>query len=331
MDVGQRGQLRRRSDVKRALLVGIDEYDNFPNLGGCINDVHALNPLFARHEDDSPNFECRALASDTDRAGRDQLLREIDDLLAPGAEVAVLYFAGHGTPSDSDVTLVTQDGTDRSPGVALSEILGIAQQSSVQEILLLLDCCFSGGAGGAPQLGSKNAILRGGLAIITASRSDQTSAETLAGRGLFSTFLEGAIDAGAADVLGKVTLAGTYAYLSESFGAWEQRPTMKANVTRPLELRSCAPAVPLAELRALPTMFPKSDHHFRLDSSYEPTAEPRNEANERIFAVLQRCRAAKMVEPVGEDHLYFAAMNDKACRLTPLGRHYRHMADRGWL
>jgi hypothetical protein len=42
--------------MKRALLVGIDEYRQFNNLGGCVNDVRALEPLLAKNEDDSPNL-----------------------------------------------------------------------------------------------------------------------------------------------------------------------------------------------------------------------------------------------------------------------------------
>ncbi|MCC3403956.1 caspase family protein, partial [Eubacterium callanderi] len=29
-----------------------------------------------------------------------------------------------------------------------------------------------------------------------------------------------------------------------------------------------------------------------------------------------------LIEPVDEEHMYFAAMNSKSCRLTPLGLHY---------
>jgi hypothetical protein len=37
------------------------------------------------------------------------------------------------------------------------------------------------------------------------------------------------------------------------------------------------------------------------------------------------------VEPVGMDHMYSAAMQNGACRLTPLGKHCRRMADQGRL
>jgi hypothetical protein len=313
--------------MKRALLVGIDTYDSFNDLYGCANDVHALTPLLARHEDDSPNFECRAYASDTRRIDRRDLLEAIDSALAPGADVALLYFAGHGAAVPNDVVLVTQDGVTSDSGVPLSVVLGKIQASKVREVVVILDCCFSGGAGGVPQLGADVAALRHGVTLLCASRGDQTAAETPSGRGLFSVYLCGALEGGAADVLGKVTVADIYAYLSESFGPWDQRPTFKANLDRLHELRRCAPAVPLADLRRLPEIFGDSTKDLALDPSYEPSEEPRHSEHEAIFAVLQRCRAAKLIEVVGAEHLYFAAMLSKACRLTPLGKHYWRMAN----
>lgn len=313
--------------MKRALLVGIDSYDNFSPLGGCVNDVNALEPLLARNEDDSPNFDCQKRTSDIEQVERRRLLQEIDALLAPGADVALFYFAGHGAESNNDVTLATKDGDHSDFGVSLSTILGKVQSSEVREVVIMLDCCFSGGAGGVPQLGDDVAILRSGVSLLTASRGDQTAAESLAGHGLFSTYLCGALEGGAADVLGKVTVAGVYAYLSESFGPWDQRPTFKASVDRLHDLRHCGPDVPLYELRRIPEFFTSIDFEFPLDSSYEPDAKPEHPENEAVFAVLQRCRAAKLVEPVGMDHMYFAAMQNGACRLTPLGKHYWRMAD----
>lgn len=317
--------------MKRALLVGIDDYDHFSGLNGCVNDVNALLPLLSRNEDNSPNFNCQTKTSATDRVDRGELLEAINALLAPGVDVALLYFAGHGSDTANDVVLVTQDGAGRNLGVALSEVLGIVQASPVREVLIILDCCFSGGAGGVPQLGGDAAALRAGVSILSASRNDQPAAETAEGRGLFSTYLCGALDGGAADVLGKVTVASVYAYLSESFGPWDQRPTFKANVERLHELRLCSPAVPLAELRRLPEFFSSQDAELPLDPSYEPDADPKHPEHEAIFAILQRCRAAKLVEPVGAEHMYFAAMQNGACRLTPLGRLYWWMAEQGRL
>lgn len=314
--------------MQRALLVGIDHYDSYAALGGCVNDVSALRPLLDAHEDGDPNFECLALTSDSTRVTRDGLLGEVARLLAPGVNVALLYFGGHGVQRHNDVALVTTDGTELSPGVLLSEVLTQVQQSPVPEVVIVLDCCFSGAAGGVPQLGGASAAIREGISILTASRGEQTAGETPEGRGEFSVFFEGAMEGGAADVLGRVTIAGMYAYLSESFGAWDQRPTFKANVDRLHDLRRCRPTVPRDQLRQLPVLFPTHNHELSLNPSYEPTEQPRHEENERVFAILQRCRAAKLVEPVGTEHMYYAALESRACRLTPLGRHYRHMAER---
>lgn len=316
--------------MKRALLVGVDAYVNFNPLGGCVNDVHALEPLLARNEDGTVNFDCQVRIA-ANVITRDLLLRDLQALLGPGADVALLYFAGHGAGEGNDVAVCTHDGTGMTPGVSLSQILGLVQSSPVREVIIVVDCCFSGAAGGVPQLGPDLAVLRNGVTILAASRGDQTSAETAAGRGLFSTYLCGGLEGGAADVMGKVTMAGLYAYLDESFGPWDQRPVLRANVDRLHELRRCSAAVPLEHLQRLPELFVTPDYEMPLDPSYEPEAEPAHPEHERDFAMLQACRAAKLVEPVDAEHMYFAAMQNKACRLTPLGRHYRAMVEQGLL
>jgi hypothetical protein len=316
--------------MNRALLIGIDHYDRFNSLDGCVNDVDALEPLLSRNDDNSPNFDCQKRTSATGGVTRDALIGDLDALLGGGADVALLYFAGHGSGSGTDVALVTQDATAGTLGIAFSEVLAKVAESSVREVVLILDCCFSGAAGGIPQLASSAATLRDGVSILAASRGDQPAPET-DGRGVFSTLLGGALEGGAADVIGKVTIAGLYAYLDESFGAWDQRPAFKANVDHLHELRSCTPAVPLTELRQICDLFPARDALFSLDPSYEPDAEPRNSEHERVFSTLQKYRAAKLLQPVGADHMYFAAMESKACRLTPLGRHYWRVAKDGRL
>ena len=84
--------------MKRALLVGIDHYENFSPLYGCANDAEAIEPLLATNEDDSPNLECRLASArdDATQIGRDDLLEMVDVLLGGGVSFALLYFAGHG-------------------------------------------------------------------------------------------------------------------------------------------------------------------------------------------------------------------------------------------
>jgi len=317
--------------MKRALLVGIDYYENFQQLYGCANDAAAIHPLLQRNEDGGPNLDCR-LASADDAAthvSRDRLKEMIRELLSGGAEFALLYFAGHGAPTDGGVALVTSDGTDGTPGVTFSEILAAINKSSVAEVTVILDCCFSGGATTIEALNNGLANLRNGLSVLTASRDDQVSMETAEGRGQFSTYLEGALNAGAADVLGRVNVSGLYSYLSESFGAWEQRPTFKANIDRLHDIRTCKPLVPLETLRRLTEWFPTPGYDYPLDPTYEPTANKERHPNETIFAGLQKFRACRLVDPIGVEHMYYAAINSTGCRLTPLGQHYWSLVKAG--
>lgn len=313
--------------MNRALLVGIDRYEYFSDLGGCVNDAQALMPLLARNEDGTRNFDCKPLV---ETVPREQMLDNVQALLAGGADFALLYFAGHGIQVGDDVALATSDGRGNTPGVRFGEVLEHIMNSQVNEVMVVLDCCFSGGAGTVNALNRNSAVMRTGVSILTASRGDETSAE-IAGRGVFSSYLEGALDGGAADVLGHVTVAGLYAYLSESFGAWDQRPTFKANMDRLHLLRQCKPSISFETLRELAVWFPSPDYVLPLDPSYEPDAEPKHGEHEAIFEQLQLCRASKLVEPEGHQHMYYAAMQSLGCRLTPLGRHYWQLAKRGYL
>jgi uncharacterized caspase-like protein len=284
----------------------------------------------ARHDDGSPNFDCQVRTDPAD-VSADRLRADLERLLRPGADIALLYYAGHGVQRNNDLALATSDGTPYSPGVSMSEVMGaIADATVLREVIIILDCCFSGAAGGVPHLSTDVAALRPGISILTAARADQVAVEDQQ-RGLFSTMLCGALAGGAADVLGGVSVSGVFAYLSECFGPWEQRPTLKANIDRVHDLRRCAPSVPPHELRRLPELFPTPEYELALDPSYEPDSEPAHPRHEEDFALLQRARSAKLVEPVGSDHLYFAAMQSRSCRLTPLGRHYRLIAERARL
>lgn len=243
--------------------------------------------------------------------------------------MALLYFSGHGFANDLGGYLVTPDAERHDEGVSMVDLITIANQSHVAEVVILLDCCYSGALGALPAL-NKLAVLREGISILTASRGSQVAVE-IRGRGLFTSLLCAALEGGASDVLGKVTIASVYAYVDQSLGAWEQRPLFKALVSKLISLRNCSPVVPLEILRLLPKYFARPDADLPLDPSFEPDAEPSHPANEQIFSHLQRYRAARLVVPVGEEHLYYAAMNSKSCRLTPLGRFHWSLASDGKL
>jgi uncharacterized caspase-like protein len=244
--------------------------------------------------------------------------------------MALFYFAGHALPRPGDVELASQESQTRGSGFSMADFLSRARESEVSDIIVILDCCYAGAAGRVPQVGGDLALVRTGITILSACRADQEAVEDN-GRGLFSNRLCAALEGAAADVLGNVNVASVYAYLSESFGAFDQRPTLLTSTSRSQELRRCAPAVPREELQQLPRLFNTATTELPLSPAYEPSKKPKDAEKEQDFKILQKCRDAKLLEPVGEQHLYFAAVKSKRCRLTPLGRHYWTMADEGRL
>jgi len=317
--------------MRRALLVGIDHYPKSP-LAGCINDALRMHDLLQKHHDGSPNFDCRRLISSEGKIPKKKLKGAIDELLGSPADCAVLFFAGHGTVNNLGGYLVTPDAAKYDEGVSMTEVLSLANSSPVKEVVIVLDCCHSGALGGIPALGNANdvAVLRQGVSVLSACRETEYAMEA-GGGGLFTALVADGLNGGAADVCGKVKVAAIYAYVDEALGAWQQRPLFKAHVSTLVSLRTCAPAVPLEVLRLLPGLFPTQAHEFQLDPSYEPSVEPRDADHEAVFGHLQKFRSARLLVPIDEEHLYFAAIKSKRCKLTSLGRFYWHLANNGKL
>ena len=54
---------------------------------------------------------------------------------------------------------------------------------------------------------------------------------------MFTSLVLGALDGGAPDILGHVSVPAVYAYVEAALGAWDQRPLFKSHVSRVLPLR----------------------------------------------------------------------------------------------
>jgi|CXWL01.1.fsa_nt_gi hypothetical protein len=314
--------------MRRALCVGIDEY-TFGPLQGCVNDVNRVEAVLKKHHDGSPNFDCKILTAPTGSkkaiVTRNVLREHLDRLFKDQADVALFHFSGHGTVNNLDGYLVTQDAEKYDEGIAMSEILKLANSSKCDEVVILLDCCFSGALGNPPAIDNSKALLREGVSILTASRGDQPSVET-GGGGLFTSLVVDALEGGAADLLGSVSAPAIYAYVEAALGAWDQRPLFKSHVSRVLPLRFCDPPIELTVLRRLPDLFPLPAEDRPLDPSYEPTSAIADPQKAITFGDLQSLNRVHLVEPVGATHMYDVAIQSKACRLTPSGRYYWRLA-----
>ena len=332
MDLGQSqvADCGKSLVVRRALCVGIDEYA-FGALTGCVNDAKRMSQLLRRHHDNLPNFDSKTLVAPRGDRGlvtRATLREQLHLLLDDPADVALLHFSGHGTFDNLDGYLVTQDAETYDEGVAMSDVLKLANESKAKEVVLLLDCCYSGKLGNAPGIDNAKALLREGVSILTASRGNQPSLET-SGGGVFTSLVVDALDGGAANLLGAVSTPAIYTFVEAALGAWDQRPLFKAHLSSVVELRRSNPPVPRSLLQAIPTFFPLPAEDHPLDPSYERTSKMADATNVARFQDLQSLNRVHLVVPVDTVHMYDAAMQSKACRLTPSGRYYWRLASDG--
>ncbi len=296
--------------------------------------------MLDRHSDGSVNFGVKLLTATgpADPVGRDELRQAIESLFAGDGEVALLYFAGHGHIEATGGYLCSSDVKTGNDGVPLAEILTMANQSRIQNRVIVLDSCHSGVAGGSA-LQHKVAEISDGVTILTASTAEQYATEEN-GAGVFTSLLVDALGGAAANLVGDVTPGGVYAHVDQSLGPWAQRPVFKTNVTRFVSLRKVHPPLELAELRRIAEFFPTSGFHFQIDPSYEPerhecwVKDPQgiptpNPDHNAIFKILQKYNRVGLAVPEGAPHMWHAAMESKTVRLTALGEHYRRLAAKG--
>jgi hypothetical protein len=285
--------------------------------------------LLATHEDGSPNFDCRRLTAPiggpNNVVERATLLEDIDELFRDPTEVSLLHFSGHGTQNNLGGFLVTQDADRYDEGVRMTDVLELANASRADEVVIFLDCCHAGHLGNVPAINNR-ATLREGISILTASRGDQPSVE-VGGAGLFTSLVADALAGGAADLLGQVTAPGVYATVEAALGAWDQRPLFKSHVSKMIALRKCVAPIGLAILRELPVIFPVPAEDLALSPEYEerhPGADP---AKVDVMKKLQALNRVRLVVPVNAPHMYDAAIESRACRLTAAGRYYWRLAN----
>jgi len=335
-----RGELHKVR--RRALLVGIDHYAHMTDLAGCVDDALALQQMLSYHADHGPNFACRTLLSPgAERLSRRVVLAALESLFAFD-DIVLFYYSGHGIPSADGIYLTTEDGVPSLPGIQMNDVLRLANASPAREVLLVLDCCYSGALGEPPvsvasrapapedTITSDAIHVREGITLLAASRSTQPAVQ-VNGHGMFTRLVIGGLSGGAADVRGAVTAASLYAYVDQALGPWEQRPVYKSNTHQLWPIRYCQPDVSDEELRRLPEFFARPEDLYRLDPTYERTHPAAIKEHVVIFDIFARYRNARLLHTVIDSALYWAAIHATPVTLTPLGQFYWQLAKDGLL
>jgi len=256
-----------------AVVVGVGTYDSreIPRLRYSVADAEAVAQALRERS----GFKKVNVLLLTDRAERKPTLRNLKwalgTFLARSArkdDTALIFFAGHGAP-EVDASGRERDGLakylvpiDADPddlyatGLPMEEFETIFNRIEAERVVVFLDACYSGAAGGRTfaskrtrAAGPDEAFLERlgrsrGRAILTASRAAEVSVElSELGHGLFTYYLlEGLRGAADHDGDGVVTLQELYQYVeqqvsrrSRQVGA-NQHPVMKGELEGQLPL-----------------------------------------------------------------------------------------------
>jgi uncharacterized caspase-like protein len=311
--------------MRKALVVGINDYPTAP-LAGCVSDATSIGVILASHGDGSPNFDVKQMISPSEVVTRATLREAIDLLFSGDPEMALLYFSGHGHINGTGGYVVTTDAQKFDEGVSMDDILTLANKSKAKNKVIILDCCYSGAAGSPAISGGSLCQLSEGLSVLTASRGSESALE-VNDSGVFTSLLLAALQGGAADIRGNITAGSLYVYADEALGAWDQRPIFKTNISSFAPIRKVSPKVPIEILREITTYFAKPESEYPLDPSYEFSDPSAVDEKVVVLKNLQKLESVGLVIPIDEEHMYFAAMNSKACRLTALGYQYWRLAN----
>jgi uncharacterized caspase-like protein len=133
--------------MRKALIIGIDYYSDVDRLSGCVNDANAVAAILARHDDGNVNFAApkKVTASGPhDAINRRDLRDAIESLFKDNAEIALLYFAGHGYLDATGGFICASDCRDGHDGLSLHDVMTFASESKAVNKVILLDSCHSG-------------------------------------------------------------------------------------------------------------------------------------------------------------------------------------------
>jgi Caspase domain len=329
VEYGQRPDMSRGVIMRKALVIGIDYYENIGSLNGCVNDARAVKALLDRHANGTVNFGTRLVTCTGPQTvvNRNQLKEAVRELFADDSEIALLYFAGHGYIETTGGYLCAADCVTGDDGVSLSEVMTFANKSEARNKIIILDSCHGGALGDHP-VNDRIAEISEGMTILTASTKGQYAAETNGG-GIFTGLMIDALNGAAANLVGEVTPGSVYAHIDQSLGTWSQRPVFKTNVKSFVCLRQVKPPLELLDLRRISELFPRAGFEFGLNPSFEPTDASADPEKCAVFATLQKYNRVNLLVPINAPHMWHAAMEGKAVKLTALGEHYRRLAEKG--
>jgi uncharacterized caspase-like protein len=212
-----------------AFLIGNQTFSSdshLPPLQGPENDVAALARLLG--DPNRGKFEVREFLD----KNRNEVLPDLEQALASAVlgDLFLIYYSGHGKLApNGQLCLATADTRQDAPiatSIRTRDLRDLVEQSNCDQVVLLLDCCYSGAVdeGLRSDVGSELHVVDNarGFYIMTASTGIQTARETASFpggvvMGRFTAALVNGIESGAADRerKGRILLSDLRDYLGQ--------------------------------------------------------------------------------------------------------------------
>ena len=214
--------------VFRGLFIGIDRYQSpdANTLNCAVRDAQALHALFT----DTLKEQCENKLLTNENATKKTIEDAFEELYqASEDDVVFISFSGHGSDTHEIVPHDYNSHDVKNTSIPLEELQTWFEKIPAKTVVLLLDCCFSGGLGAKvlrsemrPRMTKSvdtllNELCGEGRVILTASSAEEAAWENQkVGHGLLTYFFVEALK-GAEEVIdaGKVSILKLLEYVSK--------------------------------------------------------------------------------------------------------------------
>jgi tetratricopeptide (TPR) repeat protein len=123
------------------LGIGIDKYDNFKPLPKSVKDVVQIGRLL----NEKYGYKCKTIENPTELRARWMLKRRLKEASMPLDSTLVLLWSGHGDKQPEELRLLARDSRkNAAPDLTPSFLASLLARCGAQQILLILDTCYSG-------------------------------------------------------------------------------------------------------------------------------------------------------------------------------------------
>ncbi len=242
---------------RTALLVGIDHYRHYPDLGVCANDAIAVGNALRLGD-----YQSVDLITDHDdgEIENNTLVKGLNEAAARETDLLLFYFSGHGNTVAGESYLVMPKSDKNNlakTGVPLSEIKRIFQKSRARSKVIVIDSCHAGAdfviKGEEPPSMPLEYIehlyldAKGWAVMASCERSQKSYVWIENKRSVFTHFLLEALS-GQADYqkLGFVSILNAYSYILPRVREWTklknfrmQTPTLSTETAGDIVLTTC--------------------------------------------------------------------------------------------